>query len=113
MQNAISRNTEFNSDQLTCRPVGRLGDWIAETATAAILQVGANEMSKSFCCEFYRRSARGGSPVSAKAVVAAAATGLGIVRSGVALHGQSQLASNSTRLLVVSTSYVRSTTTDM
>ena len=23
--------TEFNSDQITCRPVGRLGDWIAKT----------------------------------------------------------------------------------
>ena len=29
LQNATSRNTEFNSDQIACRPVGRLGDWTA------------------------------------------------------------------------------------
>ena len=35
LQNVTSRNTEFNSNQVAHRPVGRLGDWTAETATAA------------------------------------------------------------------------------
>ena len=34
LQNATSRNTEFNSNQMAHRPDGRLGDWTAETATA-------------------------------------------------------------------------------
>ena len=31
-----SWNTEFNSNQIACRPDGRLGDWTAETAAAAL-----------------------------------------------------------------------------
>ena len=32
-ESPLQKVSEFNSDQIACHPVGRLGDWTAETAT--------------------------------------------------------------------------------